>query len=245
MAILTRCNKGLVIGNVGGSNCLGSATGPTTLTKPALANFQLLSGTSGAGGVLATTGAYPNPHGIVAGFFDQLYNVRGFSQAVTFVQWGVNTTGLTEWNATHGPAFVTECVAKGFTPNVIIHDWGGNDAQAGADVNAADDRQDILYDKFRTAFGNGLGIYMPLLTVLPEVAPYTFAGGIPAGKAYGIWDEMLEYCTRPRRNWLYGCCETRANPYNVTSDGAHRVSAAQIALGRVVCDALLDAGVIG
>ena len=230
--MLEKCNRGLVIGHIGGSNCIGNGTAISPLLKPANVTYWRLG---------INTGTYPTLHGMVPGFTDELVNVLGVSAPITIVERGVNTTNLTTWIATHGPAFITDCATAGVTPNIIVHDFGAGDAQTGADLNKADDDQDTLYALFRGTFGGGCGIFLPQLTVVYDAVTYVYAGGAgQPGNGYGIWDEQREYCQR--RPQLSGWCDTRDLP---TSDTIHRTGPAQDLLGRRIARTLYNAGVLG
>ena len=76
MPYLTQVNRGLVIGHIGGSNCIGFATGATALVKPSNVTYWRLG---------VNTGAWPNPHGMAPGFCDELVNVLGVSAPITIV----------------------------------------------------------------------------------------------------------------------------------------------------------------
>ena len=229
--MLAKCNQGLVIGHIGGSNCLGNGTTLSPYLRPSNVTYQRLG---------VNTATYPTTHGMVPGFTDELVNVLGITAPITIVERGVASTNLTVWISTHGPAFIADCAAAGVTPNVVIHDFGAGDSQTQLDLNKADDDQDTLYALLRGTFGGGCGIYLPLLTVTSATAPYTYAGGVPAGAAYGIWDEQLEYCAR--RSQLMGCCDTRDL---ATHDAIHRTGPAQDTLGRRIARDLYYAGVFG
>lgn len=221
-----KANKSLVICNIGGSNCIGSGTGATVLTVPAGCSYRINS--------VATGPAYPNPHSIIPGLLDELKNVIGYGGAISVLQWGIATTDLASWIATHGPNFLADWAASGLAPPcVIIHDFGGGDSQDGAHLNAADDNQDTLYASFHRKMG-AAAIFLMGLTPAPTVPPYTFAGLVGGvGANYGILTEQLEYGAR--RPTLMGVLDTRPLPYgSVGADLTHRLTDGQIAGGRYV-----------
>ena len=143
----------LLIG--GASNSIGFLTGAPWLAFPS--NFTYWTNKTGS---LVNTGAWPTNPGLSHSLMDEL-RLLGHVGQINLVEWGVNGTSYSTWKT---PAVgdadlaIAACATAGIRPQCVVEFLGSVDAGTPALAAAIQTNVQLVWERYRAAFGASLGI---------------------------------------------------------------------------------------
>lgn len=151
---IVKCTRRLVVAFGGGSNVAGPArVGAVPWVKPANVTYWCTRT-----GSLVNTANWANNYGIATPCLQALVDSYGYDGAITLVEHGVAGSSISTWASTYAAELITHCGTAGVRPGLVCLYFGSVDADTPALRDAARTNIQTVVERFRTAWGGGVGV---------------------------------------------------------------------------------------